>query len=699
MAFLSEKLISASGGVQEETDDDFNLVTGLYHFDGSNAAQNNTFLDSSSNGFTVTKTGTIPQGAFSPFSSEDGKWSVEFPGGGTSDQSRIALGSTNEYVFGTGDFTIEAWIFPKSILAYSDANFVLDFRNGNAGYNIELYMFIASQGGTNNLYGTVGQSSGGITVGAWNHIAISRASGTQKGFINGVEKFSASDTANHQYSGSGVNIGNRYASTWNPFDGFISNVRIVKGTAVYTGNFTPSTSPLTNVTNTVNLGLRSNRFVDSVSSVVPYLNTNSGPIKIQPFSPFAPSSSYDAATKGGSGYFDNDTYLTIADNSNLDISGAFTAEAWIYVVDFPDGNLGATGQGFVLTRWVASGNQRSWGIFLGNDGAIAAYVSTNGSATYTGTATSSSGVIKKGSWHHVAQAWDGSTNRMLVDGVVVASTSASTVNTAPNAPFTINALNTSLTGANQLVYISGARFVNNSALYTGSYTIPTAPPTAVSGTQALVNFTNAAMFDQTGKTNVETLGNAQLDTSVKKFGTASAEFDGTGDYLFLSPRPTLHFPRDFTIEFFFNSDVFQSDYNNLRALVSSGKFYTAGNNGNWILRLSTNARIAWASYDGTGSQVYQEFVMPTMSTGTWYHLAVVRNNGNIQIYLNGTASTSSAVADSKNLIDGATNGIYIGYANLTANNDYDGYIDEFRITQKARYTSNFTAPTKEFPNR
>ena len=110
---------------------------------------------------------------------------------------------------------------------------------------------------------------------------------------------SASETSNHQYSGSGVNIGNRYASTWGPFDGFISNVRIVKGTAVYTGNFTPSTSPLTNVTNTVNLGLRLNRFADSVSSVVPYLNTTSGPIKIQPFSPFAPSYAYDPAVHGG----------------------------------------------------------------------------------------------------------------------------------------------------------------------------------------------------------------------------------------------------------------------------------------------------------------------------------------------------------------------------------------------------------------
>ena len=59
---------------------------------------------------------------------------------------------------------------------------------------------------------------------------------------------------------------------------------------------------------------------------------------------------------------------------------------------------------------------------------------------------------------------------------------------------------------------------------------------------------------------------------------------------------------------------------------------------------------------------------------------------------------NQVLRDSKNLIDGGNNGIYIGYANLTANNDYDGYIDEFRITQKARYTSNFTAPTKAFPN-
>ena len=62
MAFLSEKLISASA--TEETDDDFNLVTGLYKFDGSNGAQNNTFLDSSSESHTVTRNADVAQGTF-----------------------------------------------------------------------------------------------------------------------------------------------------------------------------------------------------------------------------------------------------------------------------------------------------------------------------------------------------------------------------------------------------------------------------------------------------------------------------------------------------------------------------------------------------------------------------------------------------------------------------------------------------------
>ena len=68
MSLIAQKLISASGA-KEATDADFNLSHRLYHFDGSNGAQNNTFLDSSDSGhFLLLRNGNTTQGTFSPFS-------------------------------------------------------------------------------------------------------------------------------------------------------------------------------------------------------------------------------------------------------------------------------------------------------------------------------------------------------------------------------------------------------------------------------------------------------------------------------------------------------------------------------------------------------------------------------------------------------------------------------------------------------
>lgn len=63
-------------GAEEPTDDDFNLVTGLYHFDGTNGGTNATFLDSSSNSLTIGLNGNTTQGSLNPFNS--GRWSNEF---------------------------------------------------------------------------------------------------------------------------------------------------------------------------------------------------------------------------------------------------------------------------------------------------------------------------------------------------------------------------------------------------------------------------------------------------------------------------------------------------------------------------------------------------------------------------------------------------------------------------------------------
>ena len=91
-----------------------------------------------------------------------------------------------------------------------------------------------------------------------------------------------------------------------------------------------------------------------------------------------------------------------------------------------------------------------------------------------------------------------------------------------------------------------------------------------------------------------------------------------------------------------------------------------------------------------GTTQYTHTGLP--STNTWYHVAMVRNSGTTKLYVDGTEYLSAS--DTTNYTD--TYFIIGGWYNT----DYlmDGYIDEFRMTLKARYTSNFTAPTKEFAN-
>tara|TARA_R100000700_G_scaffold7091_1_gene10658 strand:- start:6554 stop:8563 length:2010 start_codon:yes stop_codon:yes gene_type:complete len=668
MSLIAQKLISASGP-KEETDDDFNLVTSLYHFDGSNGAQNKTFLDSSTNGFTVTRYGSSTQGTFSPFSADDGKWSVEFSGGGTSTTSRLIyqLSSTTTFAFGTGDFTIEAWVFPRSTLTLPNANFILDFRSGN---NVVMYLAYSSSTGSYNLYGWTGNAASGINLNAWNHVAIVRESGSEKGFVNGVEKYSASETSNH--GNAGITIGNRYASTWNPFDGFISNVRVVKGTAVYTSNFTPSTSPLTNVTNTVTLGLRSNRFVESVASVTP--SPSDSTIKIQPFSPFAPSAAYDAAVNGGSGYFDGSgDYLTVPTSDDFAFgTGDYTIEAWVYKT--------TTGQEHIY-EGRNGGNTNRILFYVNSSNKLASYIN----ASVKGAATSD---FPLNSWVHVALVRSGTTGYMFQNGTQVATWTGDSTNIAkPNATLYIGSDNS---GSNYFWEgsISSLRVLKGTALYTSAFTPPTAPSTAITNTKLLLNFTNAAIFDQTGKTTVMTRANAQLDTSVKKFGTASLELDGASDYLEVTNKDLAPVgTQSFTIECF----VYVNANKNYNGIYSAGT-------GIQMYVNSSGKLQCWLANSG-GTFFVNGFQGTTViPTSTWRHIALVRDfsAGTLTWFVEGLEKgQQTSITDS---VVGLTTYSHTIGSYESGSYEFNGFIDEFRITNKARYTSNFTAPTKEFPN-
>jgi len=94
------------GSVQQAVDPYFYSVTSLLHGDGTNGGQNNTFLDSSTNNFTITRNGNTTQGSFSPFSQTG--WSNFFDG--TGDSIKISSGITNQFAPGSA-FTCEGWFY------------------------------------------------------------------------------------------------------------------------------------------------------------------------------------------------------------------------------------------------------------------------------------------------------------------------------------------------------------------------------------------------------------------------------------------------------------------------------------------------------------------------------------------------------------------------------------------------------------
>jgi hypothetical protein len=83
-----------------------------------------------------------------------------------------------------------------------------------------------------------------------------------------------------------------------------------------------------------------------------------------------------------------------------------------------------------------------------------------------------------------------------------------------------------------------------------------------------------------------------------------------------------------------------------------------------------------------------------LTTGTWYHIALVRSSGTVNLYVNGTSVGSATITS-------AINGPYIvvgGY--YSSSFLFNGYLDDVRITKGfARYTSSFTPPTAAFADK
>jgi hypothetical protein len=186
-------------------------------------------------------------------------------------------------------------------------------------------------------------------------------------------------------------------------------------------------------------------------------------------------------------------------------------------------------------------------------------------------------------------------------------------------------------------------------------------------------------------------GNAQVSTAQSKFGGASALFDGNLDYLSVSHGTDLIFGTgNFTFEMWFRPNAKTTQY---PMLLTN----TAGWGGN-AFQLhdrhdSFNSKITfWVNNYAQGSPLLVSTT--TVANGNWYHLAIVRNGTSFKMYVNGTEEAS---ATSSVNIDGSTGSTYYAGGRVSqAVESYNGWIDELRISNSARYTSNFTPATTQF---
>ena len=151
-------------------------------------------------------------------------------------------------VIGTNNYTIEFWIYPTAISNYYH---IYDGRGGSSGDAILIQM---TNTGTFRFYSVSFRISGStqISVNTWNHIALERVGNVNTLYVNGTSDGTYNDggTSYVGPSNSVGRIGSDDAGSSNFFPGYISNFRIVVGSAVYNGNFTVPSSPLTAITNT-----------------------------------------------------------------------------------------------------------------------------------------------------------------------------------------------------------------------------------------------------------------------------------------------------------------------------------------------------------------------------------------------------------------------------------------------------------------
>ena len=414
---------------------------------------------------------------------------------------------------------------------------------------------------------------------------------------------------------------------------------------------------------------------------------------------------------GASAYFDGTgDRLTLPANTAFAFgTGDFTIECWFNVSSL------ATNKGiFQLSN--------SSNYYTSNTASILM-------STYQGKITinlmaisaQTSLTVTDGSWYHVALVRSSGITKIYINGGLRTEVGTSGAITDSNN-YSYAYLGIGAYGSSSTVlptqtwngYIDEFRITKGIARYTGNFTLPTTAFYNTASTTSLDPYFNqvsallhmdgtsgsTAFTDSSASTLAVTAnGNAQLSTSTTKYGTASGYFDGTDDYLAatFASGTAISGTGDFTVECWINSgNLSGSQYG--RGIIS---LYNASGH-KLLIRVSTTSPYLLNVYsaEASGTPLGTSGTNVTGSTitaNTWYHVALVRQSGVFNLYLDGvllfTNNSNTALSLS------TKDKIYVGRSPDGASPDWVGYIDDVRITNSvARYAANFTPPTQAYPD-
>lgn len=396
-------------------------------FDGADAAT--AFTDQSTHGQTMT---FVNQAQLDTAQQKFGTASALFDG--TTDSITVPMTAGLLFDLLNGDCTIE-FFYRANTSAGGDALIGVESSSEFQWQILQSNNNLFMQWSTNGTGWSFLDSGHNITDAVWHHIAMVRNGNDLDIYMDGVKGTATQDmtaiTVHTPASGTVLTIG---SST----DGWIDDLRIVKGLAVYTANFTAPTKPHTFAKTEILAGF------DGADAATAFTEES----KNLATATFSGNAQLDTAQKkfGTASLLCDGTadFVTFPDTAGLVIgSQDFTIEGWMRFNTLPSAS-GEAGMG-LAAHWASTGNQRSWFFGISTSDELNFIYSTDGVATTEAIASTDAAVLAVDTWYHVAVEREGGTIRMWLDGTALTLDDATIAGTLHNSTDTlrIGALNTS----------------------------------------------------------------------------------------------------------------------------------------------------------------------------------------------------------------------------------------------------------------